>query len=127
MANPGRRGVLVVEDEEELRSLLAMLLEAEGLKAFEAEDGPSSLDLLRNHASEISVVITDLSLPGLGGKDLVARIRASHPDIRIIVMTGFNTGDIEEAVRQAGADEFLLKPFQPDLAVQMVRRLLGPE
>jgi two-component system cell cycle sensor histidine kinase/response regulator CckA len=126
MEHPASVGILVVDDEPELRGLLVMLLETEGFVVYEAEDGISCLDMLRDHAAQIALVITDLSLPRLGGTDLVARIRAFKPAVRILVMTGFAVDDAREALREAGADEVLLKPFRPDTALEIVHRLTGP-
>lgn len=125
MAHPVSVGILVVDDEPELRGLLAMLLESEHFVVYEAEDGVSCLDMLRDHGAEIGLVITDLNLPRLGGKDLVAKIRSVKPGVKILVMTGFAVDDAREALHQAGADEVLLKPFQPDTALEIVHRLTG--
>lgn len=125
MAHPVSVGILVVDDEPELRGLLAMLLESEHFVVYEAEDGVSCLDMLRDHGAEIGLVITDLNLPRLGGKDLVAKIRSVKPGVKILVMTGFAVDDAREALQQAGADEVLLKPFQPDTALEIVHRLTG--
>ncbi len=74
---------------------------------------------------QIALVITDLNLPRLGGTDLVAKIRAFKPGVGILVMTGFAVDEDREALRRAGADEVLLKPFQPDVALEIVHRLTG--
>jgi two-component system response regulator AtoC len=118
-------GILVVDDEPELRGLLVMLLESEQFIVYEAGDGESCLEVLRGHGEQIGLVITDLNLPRLGGFDLVARIRASKPGVRILVMTGFAVDEAREALLEAGADEILLKPFQPDHALEVVHRLIG--
>jgi len=125
MEHPASVGILVVDDEPELRGLLVMLLETEHFVVYEAEDGVDCLEMLRDHAEQIGLVITDLNLPRLGGTDLVAKIRALRPGVKILVMTGFAVEDAREALRQAGADEVLLKPFQPDMALEIVHQLTG--
>jgi CheY-like chemotaxis protein len=125
MAHTASTGILVVDDEPELRGLLVMLLESEEFVVYEAGDGISCLDMLRDHAEQIALVITDLNLPRLGGTDLVAKIRAFKPGVGILVMTGFAVDEDCEALRRAGADEVILKPFQPDAALEIVHRLTG--
>jgi CheY-like chemotaxis protein len=125
MAHAASTGILIVDDEPELRGLLVMLLESEQFVVYEAEDGVSCLDMLRDHAEQIALVMTDLNLPRLGGTDLVAKIRAFKPGVGILVMTGFALDEDREALCRAGADDVLLKPFQPDNALEVVRRLTG--
>jgi len=125
MAEAASHGILVVDDEPELRGLLVMLLESEQFVVYEADDGISCLDMLRDHGEHIVLVITDLNLPRLGGADLVSRIRAFKPAVGILVMTGFAADDVRDAVTQAGANDFLFKPFRPDEALATVHRMTG--
>ena len=106
-----QRGVLVVEDDSSLRTLFGVLLEAEGFRVFEAVDGQAGLDTLTAHAGDIGVVITDLGLPRVGGVELIARVRAGHPEVRIIGTSGFGANNVRAMVIAAGADEFYPKPF----------------
>jgi DNA-binding response OmpR family regulator len=110
------RGVLVVEDDKDLRTLFGMLLEAEGFRVFQANDGQAGLDTLSANAGEIGIVITDLGLPRVGGVDLIARVRAGHPEVKIIGTSGYGAKDVRAMVLAAGADEFYPKPFSvPEL------------
>jgi len=107
----GHRGVLVVEDDPEILTLFSSLLEAEGYRVFHADDGQAGLDTLGAHADEIGMVITDLGLPRLGGIELIARVRAARPAVKIIGTSGFGGQSVREKVLAAGADEFIQKPF----------------
>jgi len=116
----GQRGVLVVEDDSALRTLFGLLLEAEGFRVFEAVDGQAGLDTLTAHAGDIGVVITDLGLPRVGGVELIARVRAVHPEVRIIGTSGFGANNVRAMVIAAGADEFYPKPFSiPDVIAKV--------
>jgi DNA-binding response OmpR family regulator len=121
---PASRGVLIVEDEPELRSLFALLLEMENLIVFQANDGQSGLEALQRHRDSIDLVITDLGLPQLGGIELISRVRSIKPSLKIIGTSGLSGGDMEEMVRAAGADAFIPKPFTPHEAIKKVKEML---
>ena len=110
------KGVLVVEDDPALQSLLRLVLEGEGYRVFHALDGQVGLDILTAHMAEIDLVITDLGLPTLGGVELITLVKAIHHRAKIIGTSGYGTKNVREMVLQAGADEFVPKPFSmPDL------------
>jgi DNA-binding response OmpR family regulator len=104
-------GVLVVEDDNELRKLFGLLLESEGFVVFQADDGQVALAVLAAHRGEIDMVITDLGLPSLGGVDLIKNIRAVDTQVKIIGTSGFGAKNVRAMVLAAGADEFFSKPF----------------
>jgi DNA-binding response OmpR family regulator len=121
--SPG--GVLIVEDEEELRSLFALLLEMDGFTVFQANDGSHGLEMLQKHLAEIRLLITDLNLPRVGGVDLISKARALNPDIKIVGTSGMSGESVRLMVMKAGADDFLPKPFQPKEAISKLRAILG--
>jgi two-component system cell cycle sensor histidine kinase/response regulator CckA len=118
------RAVLVVEDEQELRSLFAMLLEGEEFTVYQAQDGQVALDMLHEHSAEIGLVITDLGLPHLGGVDLIAKARVLNPSVRIIGTSGLSGAKIREMVMRAGADAFLPKPCSVQEVLRTVREIM---
>jgi CheY-like chemotaxis protein len=119
------RGILLVEDEQELRSLFATLLQMEQFKVFEADDGARGLELLDQHRDEIDVVITDLNLPGMGGVELISRVRSLKPSVKIIGTSGIGGAEVEKMLHKAGADLFLAKPFAPQDAIRRVKEILA--
>jgi len=118
-------GVLIVEDEEELRNLFAILLEMDGFTVFQANDGGEGLEMLQKHAQEIDLLITDLNLPRVGGVDLISKARALNPAIKIVGTSGMSGEAVRLMVMKAGADDFLPKPFQPQEAIRKLRAILG--
>jgi DNA-binding response OmpR family regulator len=125
MPDPRSKGILLVEDEAELRSLFATLLQMERFTVFEADDGDSGLELLEEHRDEIDLVITDLNLPRLGGVELIGRVRSVKPTVKVIGTSGIGGADITKIVRDAGADAFMPKPFAPQEAIKTVRDMLS--
>ena len=101
--------VLIVDDEEIMRQMIAALLQEMGCETVEAEDGAKGLKTFRKVRPEI--VITDIRMPGLDGIELLSRIKAIDPNTEVIVVTGF--GEIDQAVKalQTDASDFIQKPF----------------
>src|SRR5262245_31315657 len=110
MTDRVRPSVLVVEDEPDLRELIAECLEADGFAVAQAFSGTEALDRLRGFAYDGLVV--DLRLPDADGMDILDEALTRFPTIRAVVITGF--GGVSEAVRaiKRGAVDFLIKPFQ---------------
>jgi len=112
--------VLVVEDEDGVRTLVGAVLRRAGFRVREASTAEEAL----TSADPVDLLITDLTLEGLSGNVLAQRMRADHPGLRVLYISG-HTG---AAVTGAGVDvegpEFLQKPFTPDILVDRVRRVL---
>ena len=124
MTEAGKKGVLVVEDDQALRRLFAVMLSAEDFEVYEAADGFAGLKALEDHPGAIHVVFTDLGLPGLGGVELISRVRAARPAVKIIGTSGFGSGDVREMVLSAGADEFFSKPFSIGDVIGKVKAMM---
>ncbi|MFH1568898.1 MAG: sigma-54 dependent transcriptional regulator [Gemmatimonadota bacterium] len=115
--------VLIVDDELDLATSCQRLLEGRGYRASVATSGEEALQLVRR--DEPHMVLTDLKMPGLGGMDLLRRLKAEHPEVEVVMMTAFST--IEDAVEamRLGAVDFVPKPFTPDHLSIVVQKALG--
>jgi two-component system response regulator HydG len=107
--------VLVVDDEPALRRSLARVLEARGIKVGLAEDGRQAIEYIQRTPPDVALV--DMMMPGLGGLDVLAHVKAADADLEVILMTAF--ADVDSAVEamKAGAYHFLTKPFHSNDAV----------
>ncbi|MBP1750833.1 MAG: response regulator containing CheY-like receiver, AAA-type ATPase, and DNA-binding domain, partial [Deltaproteobacteria bacterium] len=116
-----RVGILVVEDEESQRSLLAGLLKNEGYTVGEAGDGASAFELLQKGIFEI--VLLDYRLPDMDGLTLLKKIKELNPATEVVMITAF--GSIENAVGalKAGASEYLTKPIDLDDLLFKLRKI----
>ncbi|HUI10460.1 MAG TPA: response regulator [Bacteroidota bacterium] len=123
MAGSGRRGILVVEDDTDLRQLFSLMLSAADFDVYEAADGPTGLRVLEDNPEAIHLVFTDLGLPGLGGVELITRVRAARPGVKIIGTSGLGSAGVREIVLGAGADEFFPKPFAIADVIEKVKTL----
>jgi DNA-binding response OmpR family regulator len=124
MSETQQHGVLVADDEGEIRALVSSIFTLENFKVFQAVDGQSALETFTKHSAEIALVITDLGLPGLGGLELIEHVRRLKPSIRIISISGFGHQDVREKILKAGGDEFIAKPFVIDDLIRLARQLL---
>lgn len=117
--------VLLVEDDTALRHSLSSTLQALGFEVMQAQNGEMALAELRNHKFE--VVLLDLNMPGMGGISACEKIRSIYPRLPIIVLTVRDRDEDKIAALDAGADDYVTKPFGlPELAARVragVRRV----
>jgi len=101
--------ILVVEDDPEMLALLEEVLVAAGHQVRTAADGTTGFQLFQRH--EVDLIVTDMRMPGMKGRELLAEVRARRPDVPVIIITAF--GNIESAVdaMKGGAHHYLAKPF----------------
>ena len=105
----GSGTVLVVEDEEAIRSLIKQALEKAGYTVLTAVDGLDGLDRFSNHAGSIDLVLLDLTMPRMSGSMLFDRIKSLRPETRVIILSGHSEDEIFGSHQ---ADAFLMKPFR---------------
>ena len=122
-AGAHRERILLVEDEEPLRGVLRDLLEREGYSVIEAADGVQALDGIDRSAPDI--VVLDLNLPRLDGFGVLQhlRTRASTASLPVLVLTAKGDEDSEVRVFEAGANDFLTKPFRPRALIARLKAL----
>ncbi len=119
---PEQRQVLIVDDEPNLRRILAAQLTRDGYDVLTAEDGESGLALLReNH---IDLVITDLKMPRVDGMTLLKRAIEEEPELPVVVITAHGTIDTAVEALKLGAFDFVTKPFDKDELRQIVAKAL---
>jgi two-component system response regulator AtoC len=117
--------VLIVDDDRRMRRTLQILLERMGLASAAAADAHEARELLRRDGFDL--VLTDLKLPGPSGLDLLDEIRAAHPTLPVVLITGYGTIQTAiEAIRK-GAAEYVLKPFDNDSLELVLRKTLDRE
>ena len=117
--------VLVVDDDQRVRTVVAWQLEAEGFAVTEAGDGASALAQIEHNRPDL--VVLDLSLPGVGGLDVLRRVREAEgtaAPLPVIVLSG-RSGETDRIIGlDLGADDYLVKPFSPGELAARVRSVL---
>jgi two-component system, cell cycle sensor histidine kinase and response regulator CckA len=119
----GTGKILVVEDEEPIRSLARAILERAGLTVLTAPDGTTGLALFREHASEIRVVLLDLTMPGMDGIEVLQYIQRSSPDVRVLLWTGYSEQDIDTRLHGVRPAALLRKPYAPAELIEQLRMI----
>jgi len=116
--------ILVVEDDPHLKDALVSALESAGHAVLAAGDGGEALQLLE--ASSVDLVVTDVQMEPVDGRELLRSLRRSHPNLPVVMMTAYGT--IEQAVgaMRDGAVDYLVKPFEADELERRVARYLEP-
>ncbi len=103
--------ILVIEDDRAVQRALKRLFESEGYSVDASYDGPAGLEAFR--ASPPAVVVLDLRLPGMAGKDLCREIKQSSPDLPVIVLSAATDVADKVLLLELGADDYVTKPFSP--------------
>ncbi len=117
--------VLLVDDEEEIRSVASELLEARGFRVVAAGSGEEALEIYRRRHGGIDVVILDLGMPGMGGRRCLEELRALDPSVRVIVTTGYGEAHLRDLLAKAGARAFLNKPYRSAELARTLEQVLG--
>jgi CheY-like chemotaxis protein len=120
--------ILLVEDEDGLRELAQEILEAQGYLVLVARDGVDAVGLAERHAGPIDLLLTDVVMPKMTGRQVAERLASGRPAMRILFMTGYT----DDAVLRRGLAEantaLLPKPFTPERLLRRVREVLdAPE
>ena len=117
--------LLVADDDEGARDLLAVTLGRAGFEVIEATDGISAVESFRSDPGAIRLVLLDRTMPGGTGEDAFDEIRRIRPDVPILLVSGYSQENIAERFTNAELDGFIQKPFIPARLVEKVRELLG--
>jgi len=120
----GTGSVLVVDDEEGVRSYAGDILGRIGFDVLMAADGRQGVEVFREHAAEIVLVLLDLTMPHLDGEAALGAIRSIRPDVRVILCSGFSEQDVRGQFVDEGQVGFLQKPFKVQSLKAVVREAL---
>ncbi len=121
----GKR-ILVIDDEEQMRSMLRLMLEDEGFEVSEAPDGKVALWIYKEKPSDL--IITDLLMPEKEGIETIMELKKNFPDVKVIAISGGGKGGLKtylDLARKSGADSALAKPFEKEELLKAVKGLLS--
>ena len=126
-ANRGSETVLLVEDEEGVRRLVRDLITRQGYKVLEAHSGEEALNVLAKHTGKIDLLLTDLVLSNMSGRELSERLRSERKDLKVIYMSGYTDDALLHAGMLSEGALFIQKPFTATLLAQKMRELLDAQ
>lgn len=119
--------VLVAEDEPLVRRLAVRVLSGAGFRVLQAENGRRALEVFEAENGAIDVLITDLVMPGLSGRELADAVQAKRPDVPVVLMSGYHEEMSESSSPSGPNRRFLPKPWAPSDLLDTVRQVLsGP-
>ena len=119
--------ILLVEDEEMLRELGVTILEGEGYRVLAAKDGMEAVELFEAHRDDIGLVVCDLGLPRLGGREAFLKMKESRPGVRAIVASGYLEPTIRSEMLKAGVLDTIQKPYDFSDLLAKIRLAIGPD
>jgi signal transduction histidine kinase/ActR/RegA family two-component response regulator len=124
-ATPARgETILVAEDEESLRKLLVRNLKNMGYTVLEACDGVQAMHILSQYEESIDLVLTDVVMPRMGGKELARQVREIRPNVKVLFSSGFTDGSLVQHGLMDGTEDIIIKPFTRDDVARRIRQIL---
>ncbi len=114
---------LTVDDSKTIREMVCFTLKGAGYTVLEAEDGVKGLEVVK--ANKIDVIITDLNMPNMNGMDMIRAVRANASSATVPILMLTTEGDANKKMegKNAGATGWIVKPFQPDKLVEVVKKV----
>jgi CheY-like chemotaxis protein len=119
-----RQTILLVDDEPAIRTLGKRVLETQGYRVLLAEDGLDALETYSEMQREIGLVVLDLTMPRLSGRDTLKRLREIDPTVRVLLSSGYSVDQVQDTAWAVG---FVSKPYRPEELARAVRNALGKE
>jgi two-component system cell cycle sensor histidine kinase/response regulator CckA len=120
----GTESILVVEDESAVRKIAVMTLDQAGYKVFEAADGQEAIKFLENNDEGVDLVLTDVIMPGIGGKDVAEKMQEFCPNTKLIFMSGYTNNAIVHHGVLDDKTNFIQKPFTPISLLKKIRDVI---
>jgi CheY-like chemotaxis protein len=119
--------VLIVDDEESVRSVARNTLQRRGYRTIEAADGREALEVYRRFVAEVSLVLLDLTMPYMNGEEVLRELKIIRPSVKVLLSSGFN--EIEAVRRFAGKGlaGFLQKPYSAAVLAETIKRIITDE
>jgi PAS domain S-box-containing protein len=120
----GDEVILVCEDEEDVRRVASQGLRMGGYTVLEAVNGKHALDVAADYSGKIDLLLSDVVMPEMNGKDLAEAMAGSYPEMRVLFVSGYTDDVVDGKVTRSEGTDFLQKPFSPTVLLKRVRELL---
>jgi len=102
---------LFVEDEKDLMDIISETLQKLGVDFLTANNGEEGLAILKEHANDIDIIVTDISMPVMNGLEMIKEVKSLYPNLEIIIMTAHTESKYMIEAKEYGVNDYLLKPF----------------
>ena len=121
----GHETILLVEDDDGVRQIASRILKRSGYQVLEARDGSQALKICQDYRGEIHLVLSDLVMPGISGRDLVLRLASLRPGIKVIFMSGYAEDYFMDQDLGGAGLGFIQKPFEAQVLTRKIQELLN--
>jgi PAS domain S-box-containing protein len=116
--------VFLVEDEQSMLYVLEKVLLRHGYKVLKATDGEMAVEIYQCHKETIDIVLLDIGLPKMAGRDVLLKIKNENPEVKVVIASGYLEPELKSELEQAGVKYFLPKPYMPDEVVKTFQGLM---
>jgi two-component system cell cycle sensor histidine kinase/response regulator CckA len=123
-ASNGPATIFLVEDEKNMLYLLEKVFLRQGYQVFTATDGEKALEIFLGHKDLIDVVLLDIGLPKIAGRDVLSEMRQANPNVKICVVSGYLEPELQSEIDRMGVRNFLHKPYTPNEVVTTIQSLI---
>ena len=123
----GTETILLVEDRQETRLAIREVLRRRGYDVLEAESGDEAIEVAGLHEGPVHLLLTDVVMPGMSGRDVAERLVATRPELRVLFMSGYTQETIDPHGVLAPGIEFIQKPFVLNSLLRRVRKVLSSD
>ncbi len=120
------RLILIVDDEKNILTVAAVMLEDAGYRTLQAADGVEGVEMLRAHRDEIDCVLLDMTMPRMGGEEAFTEMRRIKPDIKVVLSSGYNQQTATQRFTGKGLAGFVQKPYTPDILLAALDEVMNP-
>jgi PAS domain S-box-containing protein len=117
--------ILIVEDDPQVRAVTRRALQGAGYAVYEAITGLAATNFITSHPGEIDLIVSDVVMPGVNGRELADQLQVTHPDMPILFMSGYPGSEIDRRGLKVARASFIQKPFTPDALVAVVSEILA--
>jgi PAS domain S-box-containing protein len=126
-ANPSAATLLLVEDEEALRTSVSKMLTRKGFSVVGARDGSAAVDLLRNHPAQIDIILLDMTLPGTPSREVIREAERTRPAVKVVLTSAYSREMVAQSIDASIVKDFIRKPFQVGELVKVLRATLDSD
>ena len=117
--------LLIVEDDPLMLRLMEKILSHYRYRVFAAADGEEAIEIYRRRKEEIDVVLLDIGLPRIPGWDVLVKLKAENPHVRVVIASGFLESAMKKTMHSTGVKHFIKKPYLIDDMVKILQSLVG--
>jgi CheY-like chemotaxis protein len=117
--------VLIVDDEADVREVVTDMMDDVGVRTIVAQNGEEALEMYKAKWSEIDLILLDLSMPGMGGKEAFKKMKAINPRAKVVLTSGYSESEVTEELKELGLTGFIQKPYRYDKLKETILRYLA--